>query len=874
MHLFERQTQLDKLNQCLQDARSGCGKVVVVAGDAGIGKSSMVERFTSAHRRDVRTLWGACDALATPRALAPVHEIAAQTLANQEQIGAADESLDRLFRALLEDLTRRERASLVVLEDLHWADEATLDFVRFLGRRIQRTSAVFIVTYREEELTPRHAVRVALGDLTGDHVVRLRLAPLSPAAVAELAKDSGRDAARLHEVTGGNPFFVREVLASSGDHVPETVRDAVVARLERCPAAARELAELVSMSPARTEAWLVESVLGSRPVPDDASTRGLLEIESEWIGFRHELARLAVHSTIAPARVCALHEEVLRALAKHGADHARLVHHARLARNAALVLRYAPLAANEAARLGSHREAAAHLKTALDHGGPLAIPARAVLLECHARECGLANETTEAIASAVAAAQAWRELGDAQAEARVLSFVADEYRTVGDKARADECVAGAIALAESIGRGPMLAVAYCARSSIASNRGWNGEALEFGLRALSLAREVGDIATESHALGIVGSALLGANDASGHESLERGLAIALDHKLEEQAARAYRYALFYSVLIHDFARAEQLFREGVAYCEERGIFRHSTYIRAYYTPCELDRGQWAEAARMATEQLESAAVDAVQQRVTVLATLALVRIRRGDPGADELLAEALALALPTCELNRIGRVTAARAEQAWYRGEMDRVANEAAVGLEQVGGHTAPWIKGELLWWSTRAASADPAVRSDVAEPWRLMLAGEWREASTAWERLGMPYEQALALAESTDEDALRAALGILDRLGAGPLAAIVRRRLRERGARNVPRGPNESTRANPAGLTAREVEVLRLLAQGCTNAQLARRLHRSTKTVEHHVAAVLEKLDVRSRAQAVAAAFSMGIVESPLTAQTKAQRS
>src|SRR5262249_45531202 len=158
--------------------------------------------------------------------------------------------------------------------------------------------------YREEELSPRHPVRVALGDLTGgDHVVRMRLAPLSPTAVAELAKDSGRDATRLHEITGGNPFFVREVLASSGDRVPERVRDAVVARLERCPPDARQLAELVSMSPARTEAWLVEAVLGSRPTPNDASTRGFLEIESEWIGFRHELARLAVHSTISSARV-------------------------------------------------------------------------------------------------------------------------------------------------------------------------------------------------------------------------------------------------------------------------------------------------------------------------------------------------------------------------------------------------------------------------------------------------------------------------------------------------------------------------------------------------------------------------------------------
>src|SRR5262245_15142098 len=216
MHLFERQPFLERLKQCLERARAGAGKVVLVAGEAGIGKSSLVEQFVSEHRRDVRTLWGACDALATPRVLAPVHEIAAQTIGNASGAARDEETLDHLFRALLEDLARPGRVSVVVLEDLHWADEATLDFVRFLGRRIQRTSAVFVVTYRDDELAARHPVRVALGDLTGDHVVRVRLAPLSPAAVSDLARASGRYAPDLHRITGGNPFFVREVLATPG----------------------------------------------------------------------------------------------------------------------------------------------------------------------------------------------------------------------------------------------------------------------------------------------------------------------------------------------------------------------------------------------------------------------------------------------------------------------------------------------------------------------------------------------------------------------------------------------------------------------------------------------------------------------------------
>lgn len=859
MHLIERHEQLEELNRCLQEARAGTGKLVLVAAGAGLGKSALVERFVSEHRRDARALWGACDGLSTPQALTPVYEIAAQSSGAAGRTKRDDESRDRLFRALLEDLTRPERATVAVLEDLHWADAATLDFLRFVGRRIQRTSAVFIATYRDDELSASHPVRLALGELTGDHVIRMRLAPLSLAAVQVLASDSGRDAKLLHQITGGNPFFVREVLASANELVPETVRDAVLARLARCSPATRELAELVAISPGRTEIWLVESVLGPRQTAvDEAGARGLLDSQTDSIGFRHELARLAVYDAIQPERARAMHGLVLHALTERGANAARLVHHATLAQSAAAVLEYGPLAAKEAARLGAHREAAAHLTATLRYASSLTTALRATLLEQHSQESSLANETRNAIASGTAAAICWRDMGDAQSQSRVLRLLAQEYRTVGDRAGADESVAGAIALLEALPRGTDLAMAYGSRSLLALNRGWNAEALEFGQRALKLAGEVGDRAAESFALCHVGGALLGMGDRAGYGPLERSLALALEHKFEDHAARAYRTLQFYAGLIHDFTRAEQAFRDGVEYCEERGIFSHSAYIRAYYTTCELERGNWTEAARMASELLRSSEVHGVIQRVTVMTTLALVRIRRGDPGADELLDEALDLAIPTSEVSRIARVAAARAEQAWYRGKLDDVARETAIGLAHVHGHATPWLNGELLYWQSRVQSDRP-ITGRVADPYQVLLAGDWRAAAGSWEVLGMPYEQTLALAAGPEEAQLEA-LVILDRLGAGPLAAIVRRQLRELGAR-VPRGPHETTRINPSGLTTKELEVLRLLAQGCTNAELARRLHRSPRTVDHHVSAILQKLGAHSRTEAVATAFAHGMV-------------
>ncbi|HEX4268988.1 MAG TPA: AAA family ATPase [Steroidobacteraceae bacterium] len=864
MHLLERQSELETLSRCLQETRAGSGKLILIAGEAGIGKSSLVEQFALEHRREARVLWGACDPLITPRPLAPVREIAAQTIGLGVLGTDEAESHDRLFRALLEELSRHAGAtSILVLEDLHWADEATLDFLRFIGRRMQRTSALLLATYRDEDLFATHPLRLALGELTGPQAIRLRLAPLSLAAVEVLARESGRDARILHEVTGGNPFFVREVLASPGAPVPETVRDAVLARLARCSNTARELTELVAISPTRAESWLIDAVLGIRfAIEDEPGVRGLLEIQSESVGFRHQLARLAVLGAIAPERARAMHIRVLDALGRHGADPARLVHHAALAGDAAAVFENAPLAATQAARLGAHREAAAHLSAALRHGVLLTPIARAELLERHALESALANQTRDAIASGAAAAAAWGELGNAEAQARALTLLAQEYRTAGDKAGADESVAGAIALLEARPRSAHLAMAYGAKSLLALNRGWNREALDYGQRALAIAREFADRAAESHALCQIGGALLGNGDRAGYEPLERSLSLALEHELEDHAARAYRTLQFYAGLIRDFPRAERAFHEGVEYCEERGIFSQSAYIRAYYTVCDLDRGRWADAARSAGELLHGSVISGVTQRVTVITTLALVRLRRGEEGADEMLDEALRLALPTGETSRIARVAAARAEQAWYRGDLPDIAREVATGLEHVSAHTTPWLNGELLFWQSLAGP--PVIAGEVAQPYRLMLAGDWRAAADAWEHIGQPYERALALTEG-GEDALREALAILHRLEAGPLAALVRQRLRELGARGVPRGPIKVTRQNPWNLTGKELEALQLLARGFTNAQLARRLHRSPKTVEHHVCSVLAKMGVHSRAEAVAVAHARGMI-SPRT--------
>jgi ATP/maltotriose-dependent transcriptional regulator MalT len=860
MDLLERQFQLDELTRHLREAGTSAGRITFVSGEAGAGKSALVEEFARQAARTARVLWGHSDALQTSRVLGPVNEVIAGLSLLPDTARESGVSRDQLFSRLFERLSPPNPLSIVVLEDLHWADEATLDFVRFLGRRIQRTRCLLIATYRDDELAPTHLLRGVLGELTGQHSSRIHLAGLSLSAVEELSRGTRHDAGRVYEVTGGNPFFVRELLSAPIDAVPGTVRDAVLARLMQCSSAARDVAELVSLLPGRTEPWLVRTILGDAgAAADEAVMRGLLRYHDATLAFRHELGRLAVESTTARARAQELHQSILQCLIAHDADVSQLVHHASHAQNVKALLEYAPRAAQQAARAGAHREAVAHLATALRFVDSFAAPERAQLLELHATECNVTNLVSASLNSATQALALWRDLGDAAAQARVLLQIGRQYWKSGQKAFADRHVAEAIALLETLPQSRGLAMAYSARSQLAMTSDHVDEALEFGQRALDLAIRFEDHSVRAHALNNIGTALSESGIVAGFEKLEESLTVALEHNLQDDAGRAYANIVSTSARQRLSALALRYLPEGIDYCEVHDVQDSLSYIRVYGAQLEFNSGQWDKAARVAAELIEHHAL-ATAQRLPALAVLARVRARRGDPGVDQLLDEALRLALPTGELQRIGPIAAARAEVAWYRGDLGRVAEEAAIGLKVAAGSRDSWIPGELAYWG-HCANPELHVSVNVAEPYSLMIEGDWERAAAAWQRLGAPYERALALADGPEE-ALRESLDILEQMGAGPLSAIVRQRLRGLGVRGIPRGPRTSTRENPAGLTSREVQVLTLLVRGHTNSELAHRLHISAKTIDHHVSSILEKLDVRSRTEAAAAAFGLGILK------------
>ncbi|MDX6630267.1 MAG: hypothetical protein QOH00_2513, partial [Gaiellales bacterium] len=339
--LLERSAFAATLDESLASVVSGGGRLVLVSGEAGIGKSVLVRRFCTARGERARVLWGACDALQTPRPLSPLIDIAATVQGALLSSVQSGEKPHAVFVALVDEL-RAVRPTIAVIEDVHWADEATLDVVRLLARRAETLGALVVVTFRDDGLEATHPLRLAVGELgTAPGVVQLRLPPLSRRAVEELAGSHGVDAGELYEKTAGNPFFVTEVLAGGGTAVPPTVRDAVLGRMSRLGADAQGVLQAVAVVPPHVEMWLLDEVVPDELMHLDACfAGGIWRGECRTISFRHELARLVVEQSIGPHRRAMLHRSVLRALAhppEGVADPAQLAHHADAAGDAAAV---------------------------------------------------------------------------------------------------------------------------------------------------------------------------------------------------------------------------------------------------------------------------------------------------------------------------------------------------------------------------------------------------------------------------------------------------------------------------------------------------------------------------------------------------------
>jgi DNA-binding CsgD family transcriptional regulator/tetratricopeptide (TPR) repeat protein len=856
--LVEREHDLATLEGWLASVGDGPrGMLAFVGGEAGVGKTALLRRLCAdAGSRGVRVLWGACDALFTPRPLGPLIDVAQITGGAFADCLQTDAKPHAVGLALLQELAG-PAPTLLVLEDVHWADEATLDVLRFLGRRLDAVPALLLASYRDDELDRAHPLRVVVGELTGDGVGRLGVERLSPAGVEQLAKPYAVDPDELYRTTSGNPFFVTEALAVGEGTIPATVRDAVLARASRLSTSARALLDAVAIVPLHAELWLLEALAGPAVAQlEECLSSGILRSEPAGVDFRHELARLAIERSIAPDRRVGLHRHALVALAapaRGGPDLARLAHHAEGAGDTEAVLRFAPAAGAYAASLGAHREAAAQYARALRFADRLSAEKRAELLEQRSRSCYLTDQNDEAVKAIEDGLECRRTLGERLEEGASLRWLSQILWCPGRTAESERAGREAVTLLEALPPGRELAMAYANHATTYSAAARAEEAAIWAGRALELAERLGDTETAVHALATIGACEFAVH---GTEKLEQSLERAQRAGLAEQVARAFMLLVGGAVSERRYGIAARHLQAGIDYCSDRGFERDRLYLLAYRSRLELDQGRWAEATDSATAVLRIPRTS-ITPRIVALVVLGLVRARRGDPGQHAPLDEAWALSEPTGELPRLGPVAAARAEVAWLAGDRDAVVDATEGALQLALERKAGRLAGELADWRRRAGLV---AEADIGEPYDLQLGGDWARAAERWTELASPYEAALALADADDEHALRRSFEELQRLGARPAAAIVARRLRERGARGVPRGPRPTTLANPARLTSRELEVLTHVAQGLRNAEIAERLFLAEKTVDHHVSSILRKLDVRTRGEAGAEAVRLGL--------------
>jgi DNA-binding CsgD family transcriptional regulator/tetratricopeptide (TPR) repeat protein/type II secretory pathway predicted ATPase ExeA len=861
--ILERDAELSVLANAVREAADRHGSVVLVMGEAGIGKSSLVEALRSRLPAGGRMLVGYCDDLATPRTLGPFRDLVGSVGTELSRAVADGSERDRVLTALRTELTWPEHPTVLVIEDVHWADDATLDALRYLIRRIADLSAVLVLTYRDDELNREHPLHGLLGQASRSaHIRYLPLRRLSQQAVRQLSAGSSVDAHDLFALTSGNPFFVHELLASAqGERVPPTITDAVLARVRSLDPATQDMLEQLAVVPSALDRWLVDVLVpgpgrGAVAALAAAEERGLLSVSTRKIAFRHELTRRAIAGSVPAARLMALNQRVLEALIEHdGSDVSRIVHHAAQAGDQDAIIGYGPAAGRDAAGAGAHREAVAHFGLVLEHEGRFPPSERAELLAQYAIECYTVGAIDKAVAAGQRAVDLNRSLGDLRQLGASLRWLSRIWWMAGNRANAERAGREAISVLEQVGDSRLLALAVSNESQLCMLAYRFAESIAYGERAAALAREADDAAVTAHALTNIGVSRWALGDPAGQATLDEALRVALEAGDVEDACRAYVNLVRNLLDWFRLEEAERYLTAAMKLAEDSEFFGILSYMQVMRARLEFARGSWDEAVRAA-----EAAVDAfLPARCPALVVLGRVQVRRGQPQAARLLSSAWKLAVQIDELQRLGPAAAARAEDAWLRGDHARVRDIATPVYHEARRLGDRVNQAELGYWLAKAGQ--PAETASD-HPYALQAAGRWREAAAAWEAAGCRYEHAAALAESPEPDDLLTALGILDELGATPLAALVRRRLRALGTTRIPRGPRGETRVNPAGLTARQIDVLRLLGQGYTNAEIASQLVVSVRTVDSHVAAVLAKLGAASRREAAARAADLGVLD------------
>jgi DNA-binding CsgD family transcriptional regulator len=851
--LLERDREIAQLNGLLDGVADTGSRLVLVRGEAGIGKSALIDAFIAGVDERAHVLTGSCDDLLTPQTFGPLWDIARDETV---LLGPLESDYRRgVMEALLDLMTRALRPTVLTLEDTQWADEATLDTIRFLGRRIGDLHGLIVLTYRDSDVDPDHPLRQILGEMPADSIARLRLEPLSADSIAELVGDD-LDVTEILAVTGGNPLFVSEVAAHGLDGIPESIQDAVLARAARLSRDAREVLDVVAVSPGGLEVPVVEKLLGhADEALSEAERSGLVRVSENTVGFVHELQRRAVEAALGGSDRRRLNNHVLFELADT-ASSARLAHHAREAGDADAIVMHGLAAARAALDLESHNEAVSHFRSLEPHLDRIPEGDRARFFEDWARSEFLADKPVS-VDLLDRAIELRRQNEDPVALARTLVFSVRLNEINGRPETAQANADEAVDLLKDGDPGPDLAFAMGQQAWLRLMRHEDPEAVEELARsAMELAESVDDDRSYVYALNSLGFIKAVSGDPDGFTMLEECRSRAADAGLRFEEVRA---SINLAGAAQEQCDVERMARWAME-AREAGARYEVTPLEAFagaiLAQAHLWAGRWAEAE----DEVEQIAGSHTHVELHVAGQLGIMLARKGGDDAAEHISQAWKWALKSSEPQNLVPAATVAAELLWLTGQGPATTDDLLEILDVGLRSRMSWLAGMLAGWLWRLGALD-VMPVGVAEPYHLLAHGDATAAAAIWRAKGIPYEEALALMHGTNDDRL-SALRILESLGATAVAARVRAQLKAAGVQ-VGRGKAKATRENVAGLTARQAEVLDLLAEDLSNPDIADRLFLSPRTVENHVAAVLLKLGAANRTEAVELARERGLLSS-----------
>lgn len=849
--LVERERHLESLLDAVAGSLDA-GRVVLLSAEAGHGKTSLVKEMVGAldHRYDL--LVSACEPVGIPTAFAPLFDLLNSVPSQLREDIRRGAGRPAINSGLL-DFLKNDRVVLVI-EDIHWADEATLGLIRYIGRRIEATNSVLIATYRSEDLDLSPQLRLVIADL-GPSATRIELPALTLSGVVELAQGSSADPREIHRITLGNPFLVEELLEHGHTTLPPNVQNAVLALVAQLPPGALEVVNAVALSPDPLPFDVIGGLVENADDTIDALLQKRLLVQAgAGVAIRHDLIRDSLTKAMPAASKRGLHKALLawqEAAPDEYHDAARLAYHSIGAGDSKKAYEYSTQAGREAAQSQAHRQAAYHLSNAIHSGAEIEDDVLSrLLLEAAKEHCWInAFETGSDFAR--------RRLDltrDRVEAARALAWVAffESRENLLDSCR--QRAGEAVAVLRDHPASEELALALAILAWVELSEGADERALRFAEDAIDIARQAGESSVQVHAATSAGTARFLLGDHDGLAQIEEAVRIGIESNVGDFTARALNNIGQCSLSLGKLDEARCHFERLVEFTVSREL--DAWYLAALVTlsSIEVFTGRWDTADQL-LEKVRGQRT-CLSTEVEVAVTAATLRMRRGDPGAMELIEEAIDKGHGFGERASVVMICALAMEAAWVGLAAEATAMEmfdVARSTVLIDGDSLDsqilrfWV--ERLDWEEERSSQANADRPETAD----------------WEDLGYVIEAAVSRAQNADGD-VRDVFSELGGLGAEGVKQGLRRELVRRGVRGVPRGARPTTRHSPGGLTARETEVLRLLATGMSNAAIAEDLYITEKTTSHHVSSILSKVGAANRTEAVALASAQGWLEPTLT--------